>query len=162
MLIRSNFNVQFGINHFLRIWEFKTKVVIRRVTERGGRGLQWPQGPWASGRPLAPEGPSAEWHLEISMWGLKTFFFFYEDHLILTGKTVRISAKTFFFFWDHIIIWTKVRHCPSVFEFTKPEFRHIWAGLGPTFGSRRPWSYVLFLRGFVLFISKKINGHLWQ
>ena len=40
--------------------------------------------------------------------------FFFKDHLISTGKTVRISEKTFFF-RDHIIIRTKMRHFLHLF-----------------------------------------------
>ena len=61
-------------------------------------------------------GPS-KWHWEISMWGLKTFFFFWRSHHN-SDKTAAFS--------------------PSVLEFTKPEIRHNWAGPGLTFGSRRP------------------------
>ena len=56
-------------------------------------------------------GPS-KWPWEISMWGLKTFFF--GDHQISTGNTVKISVKAFFF-GDHIIIRTKLRHFLRLF-----------------------------------------------
>ena len=56
--------------------------------------------------------------------------FFWRSPNFDQKKTVRISRKTFFF-GDHVIIWNKL-------QFTKPEIRHISAGPGPTFGSRRP------------------------
>ena len=38
---------------------------------------------------------------------LKTFFFFFGDHLISTKTTVKISVKTFFFLEDHLILTGK-------------------------------------------------------
>ena len=73
---------------------------------------------------------------------VKTFFFCFGDHFIVsTGKTVKISVKTFFFcFWrSHHNSDKTAAFSPSVLELTKPEIRHIWAGPGPTFSSRRPW-----------------------
>ena len=59
----------------------------------------------------------------------KTFFF--GDHQISIGNTVKISVKVFFF-GDHIIIRTQTAaFSPSVLEFTKPEIRNICAGPGP-------------------------------
>ena len=81
-------------------------------------------------------GPS-KWPWEISIWGLKTFFF--GDHQISSGNTVKISVKTFFFWRSHHNSDKTAAFSPSVLEFTKPKIRHIWAGPGPTFGSRRPW-----------------------
>ena len=53
--------------------------------------------------PMSSRGGPSKWHWEISMWSLKTFFFFFffffGEHLISTGKTVRISVKTFFCFF---------------------------------------------------------------
>ena len=64
-----------------------------------------PSGP--SRGPISSRGGPSKRYWEISVWSLKTFFSF-GDHLISTGKTVRISVKTFFFFWDHIIFRTKL------------------------------------------------------
>ena len=64
---------------------------------------------------------------------------FFGDLLILTEKNVRISVKTFCFFWtSHHNLDKTAAISQSVLEFTKPEIRHILAGPGPTFGSRRP------------------------
>ena len=106
--------------------------------DRGAHGIQ--KGRWlqqAQQRAHEFERGPSKWHWEISMWGLKAFFF--EDHLISTGKIVRISVKTFFFWRSHHNSDKTAAFSPSVLEFTKPEIRHIWAGPGPTFGSRRPW-----------------------
>ena len=68
-------------------------------------------------------------------------FFIFEDHQISTGKGVKISVKTFFFFFfwsSHHNSDKTAAFSPSVLEFTKPEIRHIRTGPGPTFGSRRP------------------------
>ena len=82
--------------------------------------------------PMSSRGGPFKWHWEISMWRLKTFFFWkspnfdqkklfefrwrpflfffcFRDHLILTGKTVKISVETFFF-GNNIIFWTKLQH----------------------------------------------------
>ena len=40
--------------------------------------------------------------------------FFFGDHQILIGNTVKISIKTFFF-GDHILIWTKLQHFLRLF-----------------------------------------------
>ena len=70
------------------------------------------------------------------------FFFFFGDHLILAGKTVEIPVKTLFFFvffWrSHQFSDQTAAFSPSILDFTQPEFRHVGAGPGPTFGSRRP------------------------
>ena len=89
-----------------------------RGAQRGGRGVQWSRGPWASGRPLASAGPEeGPWAREGAhrkdteksaceawrpfFWGSSNF----------DRKKVRISVKTFFFFVaDHIIFWTKSQH----------------------------------------------------
>ena len=63
---------------------------------------------------------------------------FFGDHLISTGKNVRILMKTFFFLRSHHNLDKTAAFSPFVLEFTKPEIRHILAGPGPTFGSRRP------------------------
>ena len=76
-------------------------VLNRQGLREGGQGVQWPRGPWAE------EGP-----IEISTCGLKTFFFW--DHLISTGKIVRISVKTFFF-WDHLLFRTKLQQFLRLF-----------------------------------------------
>ena len=58
----------------------------------------------------------------------------------MTEKRVRLSAMTFFFFfWRSYYNLDKTAFSPSALEFTKPEIRHILAGPGPTFRSRRPW-----------------------
>ena len=49
---------------------------------------------------------------------------FFGDHLILTAKYVRISAKTFFWRSHHNLDKTATLS-PFVLEFTKPEIRHI-------------------------------------
>ena len=66
-------------------------------------------GPWNLGGPWGGRWARKR-PIEISV---KTFFFFW-DHLILTGRTVRILVKIFFF-GEHIIIWTKLRHCLLLF-----------------------------------------------
>ena len=86
---------------------------------RGGQGVQWPRspwtlgGPWASKRPLASEGPAEgpwaqEGPIEMTLRNQHVrpedlYFSFFGDHLISSGKTVRISVKTLFVFWDHLI-----------------------------------------------------------
>ena len=70
---------------------------VTRATERmGTEGDNDPgaHGLWEvhEGAHGLQEGP-LKWYYEISTWGLKTFFF--GDHLISAGKTVRISVKTF-------------------------------------------------------------------
>ena len=114
---------------------------------RGGQGGQSPRGSWASRRlmasvrpaegPWAREGSYRNDSEKLPCEALKTFFF--EDHLISTGKTVRISVKTFFFLRSHHFSDQTAAFSPSILDFTKPEIRHIWAGPGPTFGSRPPW-----------------------
>ena len=67
--------------------------------------------------------------------------FFFGDHLISTGNTVKISVKAFYFYFlkSHHNSDKTAALSPSVLEFTKPEIRNIPAGSGPTFGSRQPW-----------------------
>ena len=87
---------------------------LRPMDFRGlAHGLQ--EGRWlqrAQQRAHELERGPSKWPWEISMWGLKTFFFW--DHQISTGNTVKISVKAFFF-WDHIIIRTKLRHFLRLF-----------------------------------------------
>ena len=107
--------------------------VIVRASERGGRGVN---DPGAHGLQRGPiMGPLAS-HADFSVSfrclfffgnhliaigktvriSVKTFFFFiFGDLLIPTGKTVRISVKTLFFSGDHIIFWTKLRHFLRLF-----------------------------------------------
>ena len=47
-----------------------------------------------------------------------------------------MSVKTFFFFRSYHFSDQTAAFSPSIFAFTKPEFRRISAGPGPTFGSR--------------------------
>ena len=70
------------------------------------------------------------------MWSPEDLFFF-GDHLISTGKTVRISVKIFFFLRSHRFSDQTAAFSPFILDSTKTENRHIWAGPGPTFGSRR-------------------------
>ena len=132
--------------------------VIVRASERGGgRGVN---DPGAHGLQRGPiMGPLAS-HADFSV-SFRCLFFF-GNHLIAIGKTVRISVKTFFFyfwrspnsdrknrynfgedpffFWrSHHILDKTAAFSPSVLEFTKLEIRNICASPGPTFGSRRPW-----------------------
>ena len=99
-------------------------------------------------------GPMTPWTIKVLA---KVFFFW--DHLNSARKTVKILAKTFFF-WRLLEFGRKNRsnfgedlffEITSIFgpnstifslylDFTTPEFRDIWAGPGPTYGSRRPWS----------------------
>ena len=68
-------------------------------------------------RPLAREGAHRN-DSEKYVKPLRPFFFFFGDHLISTGKTVTISAKTFsffFFFGDHVIFPTKLQHFLRLF-----------------------------------------------
>ena len=58
--------------------------------------------------------------------------------MILNEKTVRIPVKNFYFLRSRHNLDKTAALFPSVLEFTKPEFRHISAAPGPTFGSRRP------------------------
>ena len=49
--------------------------------------------------------------------------FFFGEHLISTGKTVRISVKTFFvFFGDHIIFRTKLTENPLYLSWPRAHF----------------------------------------
>ena len=61
--------------------------------------------------------------------------------MIFAGKTVEIPVKTlFFFFWrSHQFSDQTAAFSPSILDFTLREFRHVGAGPGPTFDSRRPW-----------------------
>ena len=148
------------IEAVLTTWNKRCFEIREQSHREGGRGVQWPRdpwtlggpwgGPWASVRPLASAGPTkGPWAREgpIKMTLRNQHvrsedLFFFGDHLISTKKTVRISVKNFFFvFWrPHHNSEKTAAFSPSVLEFTKPEIRHIWAGPGPTFGSRRPWS----------------------
>ena len=91
-------------------------MVAVRATERGAgvyndsgaHGLQ--EGRWAREGPIE----MALRNQHVRPEDLFFFFFFFGDHLISTGKTVRISVKTFFF-GDHIIIRTKLRHFLRLF-----------------------------------------------
>ena len=68
---------------------------------------------------LRSEGPSKS--------HVKSFMSF-ADHLILAGKTVKISVKTFFFFFfwrSHHFSDQTAAFSSSMLDFTKPEFRHI-------------------------------------
>ena len=84
---------------------------------RGGRGVQWPRGPWtlggpwASGRSLASAGPAEgpwarEGPIEMTMRSEAEdlFFCFFGDHLISTAKTTRISVKIFFYFYFYFFL----------------------------------------------------------
>ena len=51
--------------------------------------------------------------------------FFFGDHLISTGKTVKISVKTFFFLRPHHNLDKTAAFSLCVLEFTKPEIHHI-------------------------------------
>ena len=94
----------------------------------------------------------------IKRWNFGEDLFIFGDHLILAGKTVEISEKYFFLFLEITWFWPNKllkfpkrlffflrshhfsdQFSPSITDFTKPQFRHIWAGPEPTFGSLRPW-----------------------
>ena len=63
-------------------------------------------------------------------------FFFFEEHLISTGKTVRISVKTFFvFFGDHIIFRTKLTGNPSYLSWP---WAHFWVPGGTVTIKQKP------------------------
>ena len=53
-------------------------------------------------------------------------------------KTLKFRLRPFFFWRSLDLSGQTAAFSPSSLDFTKPEFRHIWAGPGPTFGSRRP------------------------
>ena len=60
-----------------------------------------------------------------------------------TGKTVKNSVKTFLFFLrSHHFSDQTSAFSSSILDFTKPEFRQIWADPGPMFNSRCPCSQV--------------------
>ena len=100
---------------------------------RGGRGWQWPRGPWSLGGPLASGRPLALVTVKnflIIFWrspnfGRKNRWNFGEDLVFFIWRSHHNSDQTAAFF-------------TSILDITKPEIRHIWAGPGPTFGSRRP------------------------
>ena len=100
---------------------------ICRATERGGTMTP---GPMDFRGPIEMILRNQRVRSEDLFWG-----FFFGDHLISTGKTVRIFGEDlffleinkfrpekplkfrwrFFFFGDHIIIWTKLRHFLRLF-----------------------------------------------
>ena len=51
--------------------------------------------------------------------------------------------KTFFFLRSHLFSDQTAAFFPYILGFTEPEIRHIWAGPGPSFGSRQPCPKIL-------------------
>ena len=118
---------------------FFSSTRVCRGAERGGRGVQWPRGPWASEKPLAHRNDTEKSACEAG----RPFFFYFGDHLIPTEKTVFVLKplefrwRPFFFWrWHHFSDLTTA-FSPSILDFTKPKIRHILAGPWPTFGPRR-------------------------
>ena len=114
-------------------------------TRGGGKGGQWPPGPMEfrgpKRGPMSSRGGPSKWHWEVkgpSKSHVNRLICF-GDHLISAGKTVKISEKTFFVWRSHHFSDQTAAFSPSILDFTKPQFRHVWAGPGPKFGSRRPW-----------------------
>ena len=71
----------------------------------GGRGVQWPRGPWTLGpmgfRKTADFSGPSRGPIEMTLRNqhVRPEDLFFGDHLILTKKNVRISVKTFFSSW---------------------------------------------------------------
>ena len=100
--------------------------------------------------PMSLRGGPLKRHWEISMWSLKTLFLFFGDHLILTGKTVRILVKTSFleitwfrpekrlefrgrpfFLRSHHFSDQTTAFSPSILDFTKLKSVIFELALGP-------------------------------
>ena len=118
-----------------------------------------PNGRWLQRAHELERDPS-KWHWEISMWGLKTFFI--GDHLISTGKNVRILVKTFFF-GDHIIIRTKLQHFFRLF-WSSLIRKSVIFGLAPGACSAlvAPEWRCLLLKPFVKLLTAGAPVKLWS
>ena len=71
-------------------------------------------------------------------WKFEENLFFIEITWFQPEKALKISRRPFFFLRSHHFSNQKAAFFPCVLDFTKPQFRHIWAVPGPTFGFRRP------------------------
>ena len=122
------------------------------LREAGARGTMTPG-------PMSSRGGPSKWHWEVKgpLKSHVTSFISFGDHLknrwnfggdlffwrslISTGKNRWNFGEDLFFLRWHHFSDQRAAFSPSILDFTKPQFRHIWAGLGPTFGSRRPWLF---------------------
>ena len=63
----------------------------------------------------------------------------------MTLRSQHVRPEDLFFWKSHHNSDKTATFSPSVLEFTKQEIRHIVAGPGPTFGSRRPCTYCIIV-----------------
>ena len=102
------------------------------------------------------------WPKKQSKFRWRPFFFFWS--LDFGRKNSRSFGEDLFFWRSHHFLDQTAAFSPSILDFTKPEFHHIWAGPGPTFGSLHPcvplptiftglfWRVANFLR-YVLYVE---------
>ena len=118
----------------------------------GGQGGQWPRGPWARERAhlnYIEKWKAHECYLQItSCWPEKQSKYRWKPFFLKSLDFGRENSRNFgedlffsFLFWRSHHIWDQTAaFSPSILDFTKPEFHHIWAVPGRTFGSWRPWT----------------------
>ena len=110
-----------------------------RAYERGGQGRTMTQGPMEFRGPMSSRGGPSKWHWEVKGPSKShiTVLFLLEITWFRAEKPLKFRRRTFF-----LVITSFFGPNSSIFsvylDFTKSQFRHIWAGPGPTFGSRRP------------------------
>ena len=129
--------------------------IIVRATERGGRWVQWPRGPWSlggssggpwvSGGPL--EGPLTSWGLSEGPWTPRG-----PIDMTVTNEFVGHQRPFFLFFWrsrknsekieafcrESLFFWRTQQNMEKMGTFsisflvrTKPEVPNIWPDPGP-------------------------------
>ena len=112
---------------------------LRQSHREGGQGGTMTPEPMDFGRPMGFMKAVGFSEMTLRNQHVKPEDLFFEDHLISTGKTVRISVKTFFFSLEITSVFGPNYSIFSVyFGLHETEIRHTWAGPGPTFGPRRP------------------------